>query len=173
MKDVSRIFAPFTICAVLALPSLVAAQTAPAIPLAISTPDKVETRIGTLEFKDGVPNAATVAKIYDNLDFTHAFEAFVNTMQGPSIAALRKGFQSVGVKDNEVLIFSELMDCQVAVPDGQRGHDLYVWASSTFPRGPWCSRSPPKLLGAIDDQWFRWVIDFGAPGADRGEGGNT
>jgi hypothetical protein len=34
---------------VLALPSLAAAQTAPAISPAISTPDKVETRIGTLE----------------------------------------------------------------------------------------------------------------------------
>jgi hypothetical protein len=30
---------------------------------------------------------------------------------------------------------------------------------------------PPKALGAIDDQWFRWVIDIGAPGPDRGEGG--
>ncbi len=30
---------------------------------------------------------------------------------------------------------------------------------------------PPKALGAIDDQWFRWVVDIGAPGGDRGEGG--
>ena len=30
---------------------------------------------------------------------------------------------------------------------------------------------PPKVLGAIDDQWFRWVIDVGGPGGDRGEGG--
>jgi hypothetical protein len=30
---------------------------------------------------------------------------------------------------------------------------------------------PPKALGAIDDQWFRWVIDIGAPGPDCGEGG--
>lgn len=30
---------------------------------------------------------------------------------------------------------------------------------------------PPKALGAIDDYWFRWVIDIGLPGPDRGEGG--
>jgi hypothetical protein len=53
-----------------------AAQTAPAISPAISTPDKVETRIGTLDFKGGMPSKDTVAKIYDNLDFTRAFEAF-------------------------------------------------------------------------------------------------
>ena len=79
-------------------------------PPAILTPDKVETRIGTLDFKDGMPSNETIEKVYDNLDFTHAFEAFVNTYQGVSIAALHKGFQSVGAKDNEVLIFSDLMD---------------------------------------------------------------
>jgi hypothetical protein len=81
-----------------------------AISPAISTPDKVETRIGTLDFKDGMPSKETIAKIYDNLDFTHAFEAFVNTLQGVSIHALHKGLLSAGVKDNEVLVFSELMD---------------------------------------------------------------
>jgi hypothetical protein len=30
---------------------------------------------------------------------------------------------------------------------------------------------PPRFLGAIDDQWFRWVIDIGLPGPDRGVGG--
>jgi hypothetical protein len=82
------------------------AQTTPAISPAISTPDKVETRLGTLEFKDGAPNAETVAKIYDNLDFTHAFETFVNTFQGVNMEAIRKGFLSIGVKDNEILVFS-------------------------------------------------------------------
>jgi hypothetical protein len=31
-------------------------------------------------------------------------------MRGVSIHALRKGMQSFGVKDNEVIVFSELMD---------------------------------------------------------------
>ena len=31
--------------------------------------------------------------------------------------------------------------------------------------------TPPKALGTVDDFWWRWVIDFGAPGPDRGEGG--
>ncbi|HVR59942.1 MAG TPA: DUF1254 domain-containing protein, partial [Pseudolabrys sp.] len=68
-----------------------AAQTAAAISPAISTPDKVETRIGTLDFKDGMPSKDTIAKIYDHRDFTHAFSAFANTLQGVSIRALHKG----------------------------------------------------------------------------------
>jgi hypothetical protein len=34
----------------------------------ISTPDSVETPIGTLKFFDGVPTDDTVKKVYDNLD---------------------------------------------------------------------------------------------------------
>ncbi len=45
----------------------------------------------------------TVAKVYDNLDFTHALEAFVNTLQGVSIDALRKGLLGAALKDNEVM----------------------------------------------------------------------
>jgi hypothetical protein len=39
------------------------------IPQSLTTPDKVETRIGTLNFFDGFPDKATVEKVYDNLDF--------------------------------------------------------------------------------------------------------
>ena len=35
----------------------------------ISTPDKVESRLGTLEFDDGAPSEATAALLYDHLDF--------------------------------------------------------------------------------------------------------
>ncbi|ULJ75028.1 DUF1254 domain-containing protein [Rhizobium gallicum] len=139
-------------------------------PPAILTPDKVETRIGTLDFKDGFPSADTTAKIYDNLDFIHAFEAFVNTFQGVSIAALHKGFQSVGVKDNEVLIFSDLMDASSLFLTAN-ADTIYTLGMLDLSKGPMVLEVGPKMLGAIDDQWFRWVIDLGAPGADRGEGG--
>jgi hypothetical protein len=37
--------------------------------------------------------------------------------------------------------------------------------------GPMVLETPPRALGTLDDFWWRWVIDFGAPGPDRGEGG--
>ncbi len=39
------------------------------IPASITTPDSVDTPIGTLKFFDGFPDDATVEKVYDNLDF--------------------------------------------------------------------------------------------------------
>lgn len=47
------------------------------IPPGIAVPDKVETRIGTLEFFDGFPDDATVEKLYDNLDFQRAVQAYL------------------------------------------------------------------------------------------------
>jgi len=39
------------------------------IPEKIMTPDSVETRIGTLEFYDGLPTKETAKTVFDNLDF--------------------------------------------------------------------------------------------------------
>ena len=76
------------------------------------TPDKVESRLGTIEFKDGVPSKETAEKLYDNLDFTYAYRAFMDNLRGVSILAFRKGLESVGVKDNEVIVFEQLMDAK-------------------------------------------------------------
>ena len=86
MRKLLSLTAAVVTAAMLALPRLTSAQ----IPPAISTPDKVETRLGTLEFRDGAPSTETVARIYDNLDFTHAFEAFLNTFQGVNMNAAHK-----------------------------------------------------------------------------------
>jgi hypothetical protein len=48
---------------------------------------------------------------------------------------------------------------------------VYVMAFLDLTKGPMVLEVPPKLLGAIDDSWQRWVTDTGVPGADRGEGG--
>ena len=140
------------------------------IPPAITTPDKVETRIGTLEFKDGAPSAATVDKIYDNLDFTHAFDAFNNTFRGVNLASLHKGLLSAGVKDNEVIVYSELMDAKSLFMTAN-ADTVYFIGVLDLSKGPMVLEVPPGGLGTIDDYWFRWVIDIGPPGPDRGEGG--
>jgi hypothetical protein len=135
-----------------------------------TTPDRVESRIGTLEFRDGVPSKATAEKVFDNLDFTYAYRAFMDNMRGVSIHALRKGMQSIGVKDNEVLVFSELMDAKSLFLTAN-ADTIYVMGTLDLSKGPIVLETPPKFLGAVQDAWFRWVIDLGLPGPDRGEGG--
>ena len=48
------------------------------IPKSIMTPDRVETRIGTLKFFDGIPTKETAELVYDNLDFLRGVETFLS-----------------------------------------------------------------------------------------------
>jgi hypothetical protein len=162
--------AAWLVCTGLALPSSAFAQMTPAIPQSLQTPDKVESRLGTLDFKDGAPSKATLDKVYDNLDFTHALRAFSDTLQGVSIHAIRKGLQSIGVKDNEVIVFSELMDAKSLFLTAN-ADTVYIIGGLDLTKGPMVVEVPPDVLGTVQDAWFRWVIDVGAPGPDRGQGG--
>ena len=76
MRQLVKLVAAVMVCAMLALPNLAAAQTVPTIPPALITPDKIETRIGPLQFNDGAPSAETAEKVYDTLDFTRGLDAF-------------------------------------------------------------------------------------------------
>ena len=75
----------------------------------------VEARIGTLEFTDGMPSQETLDKGYDNLDFTYAFEVFVNSTLGVNPYALHKGLLDAGVKDKEIILFSKLVDAKTLI----------------------------------------------------------
>jgi hypothetical protein len=80
LKSITRI-ATLTILAV----SFFTLNTWAEIPVQITTPDKVESRIGTLDFKDGYPTKETAAKVRDELDYLHGVEAFMNSIQGVSL----------------------------------------------------------------------------------------
>jgi hypothetical protein len=157
-------------CMLLTLPQLAGAQNTSAIPASLTTPDKIETRIGTLEFKDGAPTVETAAKVYDTLDFTRALNVFNNSFRGASAYAIRKGFLSIGAEDNTVVIFPDLMDAKSLFLTAN-ADTIYYLAVVDLSKGPMVVEQPPKGLGTINDMWFSWVIDIGFPGPDRGEGG--
>lgn len=136
----------------------------------VSTPDKVDTRAGSLLFKDGAPSVDTSAAIYDHLDYIYAYRAFTDTFKGVSMQALNEGFEAAGINDNEILIFSELMDSSSLFLTAN-ADTVYYLGFVDLTDGPMVVETPPEALGTFDDMWFRWVIDFGRPGPDRGEGG--
>jgi hypothetical protein len=141
----------------------------------ISTPDRVESRLGTLEFDDGAPSEATAELLYDHLDFMRGVEAFLGALPGASLAAMRRGFQSAGVEDNSFTFFPDLMDSASLFLTGN-SDTVYFWGFIDLSDGPMVldipALGPPSgLLGTIDDMWFNWVTDLGLPGPDRGAGG--
>jgi hypothetical protein len=170
MKHTTAPLTAAIVAGVMALPHIAGAQPAPEIPPAVITPDKIETRIGTREFKDGAPTAATSEKVLDSLDYVRGVDAFMNSFSGASAYAIRKGFHSIGAEDNTVVIFSELMDSNSLFLTAN-ADTIYSVAILDLTKGPLVVEVPPKALGTANDMWFGWIIDIGAPGPDRGQGG--
>jgi hypothetical protein len=146
------------------------AQSNDRIPPSLVTPDKVETRIGSLDFKDGAPSVATAEKVRDTLDFTRALNAYNNSFRGASAYAIAKGFKDIGAGDNTCVIFSDLMDAKSLFLTAN-ADTIYYLAVVDLSKGPMVIEQPPRGLGAVNDMWFSWIIDVGFPGPDRGEGG--
>ena len=147
-----------------------AGQEVKGVPASITTADKYETRIGSLEFKDGVPGIETVNKVRDTLDFTRALNVYNNSFRGASAYALGKGFQSIGAEDNSFVIFSELLSSDALFLTGNTD-TVYCLGIINLSKGPMVLEQSPQGLGTINDMWFSWIIDIGRPGPDRGEGG--
>ena len=140
------------------------------IPPGITTPDKVETRLGTLKFEGGYPDAATVEKVYDNLDFQRGVDVFLNSMQGASLVAMRRGFRETGVVDGTFGVFNTLMDSKSLFLTAN-SDTVYAMTWIDLSKGPVVIESPPDSLGIVDDFWFRYVADLGNAGPDKGRGG--
>jgi hypothetical protein len=136
----------------------------------LSAPDQIETSIGSLEFKNGVPSPETAKKVFDTLDFTRALNVFNNSFRGASALGLKKGFESVGAGSGDIVIFEELMDSNSLFLTANADTVYYLgWIDLS--KGPVVIDQPTDGLGAINDMWFSWVIDVGRPGPDRGLGG--
>ncbi|MDH3969900.1 MAG: DUF1254 domain-containing protein [Rhodospirillales bacterium] len=138
----------------------------------ISTPDAVETSIGTLKFLDGAPTAETAQKVYDYLDTMRGVDAFLKGMPGASVQALIKGNHQLGAKQaHQVMIMDKLMDSKSLFLTGNTS-TMYVIPTLDLKRdGPTVFEAPPGMLGAFNDAWFRYMQDIGPAGPDKGKGG--
>jgi hypothetical protein len=132
------------------------------VPQAITTPSRVEAGIGALEFTDGYPAGETAETLRDHLDYLHGVETFMNTIQGVSLYAMRKGFLDAGINDGDVLMFSELMDSRSLFLTANADTVYYI-CFLDLSDGPLVLETPPDALGLIDDMWFRWSPTLVSP----------
>ncbi|MCK5033791.1 MAG: DUF1254 domain-containing protein, partial [Calditrichia bacterium] len=140
------------------------------IPESITTPDKVETRIGTLEYFDGFPTQETSQKLYDYIDFARGVDVFLTTIPPASLVAMRDGMRHIGAVNGTISITETLMDSKslFLTPNTE---SIYTGTWLDLKNGPIVVESPPNTLGIVNDFWFRYVADLGNAGPDRGQGG--
>ena len=81
-----------------------------------------------------------------------------------------RGSSALGVKDDTVIIFSELMGSESLFLTAN-ADTVYFVSFIDLSSGPMVVETPPQALAIFDDMAFNWMVDFGLPGPDRGEGG--
>lgn len=140
------------------------------IPDGIAIPDKVETRLGTLNFQDGFPDDATVEKLYDNLDFQRAVQAYLLAIPAVNQAAMRKALLKWGPANTTMPIWEDLVFPRT-VGLTFNTSTTYCWMWLDLHNGPLVAEVPPGVLGTFNDHWYRWVVDVGMTGPDKGQGG--
>jgi hypothetical protein len=135
------------------------------IPSNITTPDSVETRLGTLKFFDGFPDDK---KVMDNLDFSRGVQTFLSGLPGSSLVGMRTGLHQLGANNNTVVIFEELLDSK-ALWLTANTDSIYFSTWLDLHDGPLVMETPPNVLGFLDDFWFNYIADFGNVGPDKGK----
>ncbi len=140
------------------------------VPPGIESPDRVETRLGMLNFFDGFPDETTVKTLFDNLDFQRAVQAYLLALPPVNQVVYRKALLQWGPPNMTLPIFEELIDpLFISLTTNTSTPYSGMWID--LRDGPLVVEIPPKVLGTIDDFWYRWVVDVGFTGPDEGEGG--
>jgi len=140
------------------------------MPPGVVSPDTVETSFGTLRFFGGVPDEASTAKIYDNLDLQRAVQAYLLALPVVNQVGNRAGILQIGPANTTVPIWDQMVDSRT-VELTANDNTPYTWFWVDPSNGPLVIEAPPKVLGLVDDIWYHWAGDIGITGPDKGAGG--
>ena len=138
-------------------------------------PDKINTSFGTLKFElEAFPNEESVKKIYDEMDLQRATQAYMDFYPALSVYAIVKS----QIRDFK---FKTSSDIAVAAGPGWKpsepfltGNNSTVYAIASLDLkvdGPTVVEIPPGMYGTADDALFKFLVDFGFVGPDKGKGG--
>jgi hypothetical protein len=144
----------------------VASAAVARVPATSSAPQKIETRIGPLEFThdfaNGYPTDVTLEKLYDERDFQRACQAYLWSLPAVAFTAWQRGLtEQLGAKNGQVV--------SILSYEARRG---ILTANATTPyyigfadlsAGPLVLEMPASgVQGGISDAWQNAI-----PGAER------
>ena len=147
------------------------------ISLAVSVnAETVKTRIGKLkfthDFKNGYPTDETVKKLYDEMDFQRACQAYLWGLPFVSLAEWQKEHEEVfGTDDGDFVIYTTYKD-RLGILTAN-ATTPYVFGFANLARtGPLVLELQPGLnASGISNLWQKNIMDVGAMGPDQCKGG--
>src|SRR5262245_25404781 len=154
---------------------ILCASTAALALLAISSvaeAQTVETRIGKIELRDGYPSQASAAKLFDEMDFQRATQAYIWALPVVGFHGLHLAHRDIfGAKDGEVVLYQTLKDkAGMLTPNLTTLYLMTFW--NLAEQGPMVVEVPAgATAGGFLDIWQRPISDTGQTGPDRAGGG--
>ena len=139
----------------------------------IMTPDTVETRIGKLSFPNGFPTEETARKVFDEMDYQRAVQAYLWAYPAVSFESIRMATnRDLGADLNDMVIADNFADTKGL---WLTANDTTIYALANVDlgkSGPVVVEIPPgAIVGILDDFWQRSIADVGLPGPDGAKGG--
>ena len=132
----------------------------------------LRTRIGELAFQSGYPSADTVTRLYDEIDFQRACQAYLWGIPAVGLNGWRRAHYSEhGGKDGEMLNYFDFAEkLGILTPNYTTPYIATFVDLEAF--GPFVIEVPAGLIaGMILDNWQRVLADLGVVGPDMGKGG--
>jgi hypothetical protein len=132
----------------------------------------LDTRIGELSFESGYPTDATVQRLYDEMDFQRASQAYIWGIPAVGLNEWRRAHYDVfGGRSGEMLTYLDFAEkLGILTPNYTTPYiATFIDLKET---GPFVVEVPPGLIaGMILDNWQRVLADLGVVGPDQGRGG--
>ena len=136
-------------------------------------PDSVEVpRVGALQYELGFPTPETSQKLFDEMDFQRAVQAYLWGYPAVSFESIRlTAKQDLGMDFNDLGIADNFVDPK-SVWLTANDTTIYAFVNIDLTQGPVVIEIPPgAIVGLLDDFWQRSLADVGLPGPDAGNGG--
>jgi hypothetical protein len=140
--------------------------------LSLAEEETVDTRIGKLTFESGYPSAETVQKLYDEMDFQRAAQAYIWGIPAVGLNEWRKAHYDVFKAENgEMLSYLDFAE-KLGILTPNYTTPYIATFIDLEESGPMVVELPPGLMaGMILDNWQRVLADLGVVGPDKGKGG--
>ena len=124
--------------------------------------ETMNTRIGELQFKSGYPTEKTVQKLYDELDFQRAVQAYLWALPMASYGAMADELIRLGCGSSAVTVADKSAEQQhLALTANQ--DTVYMTGVLDLRNGPMVMELPPGLLGTMNNIWQQPLCDLGGP----------
>ena len=134
--------------------------------------DEIISFSSSLEFKNGYPTDETSQKLYDEMDFQRATQAYIWGFPLVSSASIRRGlFEDLGMSYNDIIVYENFLDTKSIWYTGNNTTPYGVSMINLGKDGPVVVELPKApQAGMLNDFWFR-TYGIGRLGPDKAQGG--